>query len=61
MTIIDFSKKLIDLKNRINSNSDDFNQKVVDLESKVTRHSNNIKKLQGMTNQIEQQLKSNMK
>ena len=55
MTITNFSKKLIDLQNRITSRSDDFNQKLVNLKSKVTRHSDDIKKLLDTTSRIEKQ------
>ena len=59
MTMTDFSKKIIDLENRITSHSDDLNQKLVDLESKVIGYSDDIKKLQDTTNQIEQQPRRN--
>ena len=52
----DFPKKLLDLEKQINNNSEDFGKRLVDLKGIVAGHSNDIKKLQDTTNQIERQI-----
>ena len=53
MTMDDFNKKLIDLESKINNNFNKFTKRLINLEDKVTGHSEDIKKLQDMKNQIE--------
>ena len=56
MSMAGFQKKLLDLEKQINNNSDDFGKRLVSLKGTVAGNSNDIKKVQDMTNRIERQM-----